>query len=169
MSGIVSIELLLDVATENAVREDWSRLAGAGLSSMGARTSPSHRPHITVLVRSALAEVRFTDAIARLPFEVTLGDPVVFRHGPRAVLARSVVASQELLAFHRAIHAAVPEGPDFPHTRPGDWVPHVTLARRLQVESIPQALALLGPRQSGQATGLRRWDSASATVTMLTS
>src|SRR4051812_36725593 len=64
MSGIVSIELLLDVATEQAVREDWSRLAGAGLSSMGARTSPSHRPHITVLVRSALAEVRFTDAIA---------------------------------------------------------------------------------------------------------
>jgi 2'-5' RNA ligase len=167
MSDIVSIELLLDPATEESIREEWERLAHAGLSSLGRHPSPSNRPHITLLVRPTLPDVPFTEVTAELPVEITLGDPLVFRHGPRAVLARRVVVTPELLDLHRAVHDAVPSGADAPHTTPGSWLPHVTLARRLQVESLPLALALLGGERSGMAIGLRRWDSATATMTPL--
>jgi 2'-5' RNA ligase len=167
MSRIVSIELLLDAGAEECVREDWAHLAAAGLSSMAAHRAVSNRPHITVLVRPTLDPVTFSDAIARLPIPLTLGDPIVFRHGSRAVLARCVVPSDDLLAFHEEIHRIAPPGEDAPHTTPGNWVPHVTLVRRLEVASLPDALALLGGDLSGMAVGLRRWDSAAATVTLL--
>ena len=164
---IVSIELLLDAASEAAVREDWARLAEAGLSSSGRHPSPSSRPHVTLLVRPTLAPVPFDDAVALLPVPVLLGAPIVFRHGDRGVLARGVEPSPELLALHQAVHAGAPPGPDAAHTRPGEWTPHVTLARRLRLDALDEALALLGPPISGSGVALRRWDSAEAKVTPL--
>lgn len=167
MSDVVSIELLLDPDTEARVRADWDALAAAGLSSLAAHRAPSNRPHITLLVRPALADIRFTDAIAQLPIRVTLAAPIVFRHGDRGVLARRVVPTDELLRLHGAVHEAVPPGPDAAHTVPGEWTPHVTLARRLRLASLPDALRLVGPEHAGVGVALRRWDSAIATVTDL--
>lgn len=167
MSHIVSIELLLDPASEETVRADWERLAGAGLSSPAAHRSPSNRPHITLLVRPSLEATSFDQAIAQLPIPVTLGAPTLFVHGDRAVLARQVVPSAALLALHRAVHEAAPPGADAAHTVPDSWTPHVTLARRLRLESLPKALPLLGPGHAGTGVALRRWDSATATVQLL--
>ncbi|MET0782234.1 MAG: 2'-5' RNA ligase family protein [Microbacterium sp.] len=164
MSDIVSIELLLDPGSETRVRADWQRLAAAGLSSMGAHTSPSNRPHITLLVRPFLGTTAFDEAVAMLPVELTLGPPVVFRHGDRGVLARQVTPTAGLLALHRIVHRAAGPGPDAAHTAPGEWTPHVTLARRIRIDSLDDALRLLGPEFPATGTALRRWDSASATV-----
>lgn len=163
----MSIELLLDAGTEAAVRADWERLAAAGLSSLGAHRSASNRPHVTLLVRPSLAPHPFTAALARLPIVVCLGDPIVFAHGERGVLARPILRNVELEDLHRAVHASVPPGEDAPHTTPGEWTPHVTLARRLRLVDLDRALDLLGPAQSGTGVALRRWDSASAEVTDL--
>ena len=167
MGDIVSIELLLDAVTEARVRADWERLASAGLSSLAAHRTDSNRPHVTLLVRPALAAATFADAAARLPIAIGLGVPIVFRHGDRGVLVRPVAPSDELLELHRVIHAAAPPGMDASHTAPGDWTPHVTLARRLRLASLPDALRLLGPEHAGTGVALRRWDSASAVVTPL--
>jgi 2'-5' RNA ligase len=167
MSTIVSIELLLDSDTEERVRSDWQRLADAGLSSLGAHTAPSNRPHITLLVRPQLVEVPFAEAAALLPLPLVLEAPVLFRHGDRGVLAWGVRPDEELLGLHRSVHAAVPAGADAPHTAPGQWTPHVTLARRLRVESVERALAVIGPPRTGSGVALRRWDAASRTVTPL--
>jgi 2'-5' RNA ligase len=167
MTGIVSIELLLDGETEALVRDDWERLAVAGFSSLAAHRGASNRPHITLLVRPALEAESFSDARAQLPMPVTLAAPIVFRHGDRGVLARRVVPTDELLHLHRTVHASAPAGEDAPHTRPGEWTPHVTLARRLRLDRLPAALALLGPAREGAGVALRRWDSATATVTPL--
>jgi hypothetical protein len=70
-----------------------------------------------------------------------------------------------LQALHRAVHDAVPAGDDLPHTVPGGWTPHVTLARRLRLESLPEAIAVIGPPRAGQGVALRRWDAETATVT----
>jgi 2'-5' RNA ligase len=164
---VVSIELLFDPDTEARVRADWDALAAAGLSSLAAHTSPSNRPHVTLLVRPDLAITAFADAIRLLPLRVVLGAPIVFRHGDRGVLARHIVPSEELLRLHRAVHDAAPPGPDAAHTAPGDWVPHVTLARRLRLESLPDALRLIGAEHAGSGVELRRWDSATTTVTTL--
>lgn len=167
MSGIVSIELLLDPDTEARVRADWARLADAGLSSLGAHPAPSNRPHITLLVRPALGQVAFAAAASLLPVRIDLAEPVTFVHGDRAVLAWRVEPHDELRELHRAVHDAAPPGDDAPHTAPGAWTPHVTLARRLRVAALPEALALIGPSCRGAGVSLRRWDSATATVTPL--
>jgi hypothetical protein len=167
VSDIVSIELLLDEATEARVRADWQRLADAGLSSLAAHTAPSHRPHIPLLARPTLAAVAFTAAAQSLPIPITLAEPVVFAHGDRGVLAWRVVLSEELRDLHAAVHAAAPAGDDGAHTAPGEWTPHITLARRLRRESLADALGLIGPALDGTGVSLRRWDSASATVTAL--
>jgi len=165
MRDIVSIELLLDPASEAAVSADWQALAAAGLSSAGRNPSPSNRPHVTLLVRPALERVEFDEAVRRLPVPVVLGEPIVFRHGDRGVLARRVEPTSELLELHRSVHAAAPPGPDARHTRPGEWTPHVTLARRLRLDGVESARRTLGPQRSGEGMALRRWDAARAEVT----
>ena len=165
MSDVVSIELLLDPESEAHVRADWDRLAAAGFSSLAAHRAPSNRPHVTLLVRPTLQQVDFADAVTRLPVVVTLAAPILFRHGDRAVLARRVAATDELLRLHSAVHAAAPPGQDAPHTVPGNWTPHVTLARRIRMADATDVLHFLGPEHSGKGLALRRWDSASAQVT----
>lgn len=166
MSDIVSIELLLDPQIEARMRADWQALADAGMSSLAAHTSPSNRPHVTLLARPALADADFSTALARLPVPVSLIEPVIFAHGDRGVLAWRVALSAEVQALHRDVHAGSP-GPDSAHTAPGAWTPHITLARRLRLAAASEALTLLGPSMTGAAIALRRWDSASATVTPL--
>jgi hypothetical protein len=167
MSAIVSIELLLDRETESRVRADWERLAAAGLPSLASHRSPSSRPQVTLLVRPHLEPVAFTDAAALLPVPVALASPIMFRHGDRGVLAWGVDPTEELLQLHRVVHAAAPTGADAPHTAPGQWTPHVTLARRLEVEDLTAALDVLPRQHAGRGVALRRWDAASATVTPL--
>lgn len=167
MSAIVSIELILDPETEWSVRADWARLAAAGLPSLASHRSPSSRPHVTLLVRPDLEPVAFADAAAMLPVPVVLASPILFRHGDRGVLAWGVEPTDELLRLHRVVHRAAPKGADAPHTSPGKWTPHVTLARRLRVDDLAVALDVLPGRHVGRGVALRRWDSASATVTAL--
>ena len=166
-SGVVSIELLVDHDTEARVRADWQALADAGLSSLAAHTAPSNRPHITLLVRPALAEAAFTAAVERLPVPVTLAEPTVFAHGDRGVLVWRITLSDELRELHRDVHLAAGPGPDAAHTAPGEWTPHITLARRLRLVTLPEALDVIGPPLAGTGVSRRRWDSASAVVRSL--
>ena len=165
MSDVVSIELLLDAASEAAVRADWGRLHAAGHSSLAPHTAASNRPHVTLLVRPTLEPAEFAEAAGLLPVPVTLAEPIVFAHGDRGVLARRVVDTEELHRLHAAVHAAVAPGPDAPHTALGAWTPHVTLARRLRLADLDAALRVLGPELTATGTTLRRWDSAARRVT----
>lgn len=167
MRQVVSIELLLDAATDAGVRQEWEVLAGAGLPSLASHTAPSNRPHITMLVRTELEPFEAADLVAMLPLPLTLGGPTLFGTGEQRVLVRSVVPTTELLALHAAVHARVGPGDDARHTRPGEWMPHVTLARRLRLGDLPAAVPLIGDELRGEVAGIRRWDAASATVTDL--
>ncbi|MEF2978001.1 2'-5' RNA ligase family protein [Subtercola sp. YIM 133946] len=171
MSDVVSLELLLDEQTEERVRAEWRALAEAGLSSMAAHPSPSNRPHITLLVRPSLPPLAVA-VVARavaLPMDVALGAPLLFGCGERRVLARSVVATAELLELHRALHDIVGPGDDAAHTRPGEWMPHVTLARRIRLDALPQALraldALVPPDRPAATTTPGASDQSAAPAT----
>jgi 2'-5' RNA ligase len=206
MSDVVSLELLLDEATEHAVRAEWAALADAHMSSLAPHTSPSNRPHVTLLVRQTLPPLEaslLARLAAALPLAVTLGEPILFGEGDRRVFVRPVALTPELDELHRMLHAGVavdagsgrrefagargsedappvasdrstghegddlPQDSDAPHTRPGEWTPHVTLARRLRVSDIPAARGLVSGELHGQVAALRRWDAASKTVTSL--
>ncbi|MDN3310987.1 2'-5' RNA ligase family protein [Microbacterium oryzae] len=165
--AITSIELLLDASLEEAVRSEWQALADARLSSLAAHTSASNRPHVTLLVREEVAQHTFAAQVARLPLPVTLESPSVFAHSDRGVLVRRVIVTPELAELHRDVHREAGPGDDKPHTRPDEWTPHVTLARRLRLTNLDAALAILGAELRGQAVGMRRWDAGTRTVTPL--
>lgn len=149
------------------MRAEWEALAARGMSSLGRHTSPTNRPHLTLLARVDLGDLD-SDAFARTaPIPLTLGAPVLFGAGDRRVLARSVVPTPELLALHASAHRAAGPGADAPHTAPGEWTPHVTLARRLRLADLEAALDLIGGDIAAEVVGVRRWDPATATVTMI--
>lgn len=161
-----SVELLLDPATDAAVRAEWAALSAAGLPSQADHRGETNAPHISVLAAEGFPEDEGSlPAAARaLPLAVRLGPPVLFS-GRRLVLARLVVVDRALLDVHADVVAALAgaTGPS-PHTAPGRWVPHVTLARGIPAEGLATALETLGPERAGvpelvgEATGLRRWD-----------
>lgn len=182
----MSFELLLDERTEAVVRAEWEALAAAGLSSLGAHPSASNRPHITLLVRPEVPTPARSvlEEVVRLPMPLVLGPLVLFGAGERRVVARSVLPSRTLLRAHADLHRLAGPGEDAPHTRPGDWTPHITLARRLRIDDLPRALRLLDEVRASvdpelpelpdrpqpleaSAVALRRWDSATSTITDL--
>lgn len=165
----MSLELTFDDASDTAVRREWDALLGAGLPSQAQHTGSSNRPHVTMLVRSSLGTVDGSTLEGELPLSLTLGAPVLFGLGQSRVLARSVVPSAALLSLHAALHAEAGEGSEGDHTAPGAWTPHVTLARRVPLARVPEALAVVavcgGAELPVRATCLRRWDAADRTIT----
>lgn len=154
-------------AEPGGAARDVGDAAKPGTDGSGALTGPLGDESAPSLLD--LEAVR--DAASRLPMPLTLGGPQLFRHGARAVLARSVAPSLGLLEFHAELHrlAGSAEGAvDLPHTTPGKWTPHVTLAKRLKLADLEQAVATLDfePRHA-LATGLRLWDARSRTVKSL--
>lgn len=168
MGSVVSLEFVLDAHADAAVRREWALLQGAGLPSQARHTGASNRPHVTLLVRTALRDLPAGVLDDWLPVEVTLGAPVLFGGGRTRVLARSVVPTASLLDCHRTVHGVAGPGDDAPHTAPGEWTPHVTLARRLPLDWIGEALAVLADDGAvpiaAHAVGIRRWDAATKTV-----
>lgn len=171
MTDVVSLELVFDDETDAAVRAEWDALLAADLPSQARHRGESNRPHVTLLVRSALAP--FDAAVLQeiFPLSLVLGAPVLFGAGRHRVIARTVVPSPALLALHTRIHELAGPGADVDHTVPGAWTAHVTLARRVPRERIGEALGVLadngGRDISGRAVGIRRWDAADKTVTDL--
>ena len=165
-----SVEMLFDAETEEAVQRIWDDLMALGVRSQAAHRSPSNRPHITVTVAEEMADTvdaALRPALARLPLTCRIGAPMVF--GARSItLVRLVVPSAELLALQAEIHriclAHMPHGP-LAHTEPGQWTPHVTLARRMAPDQLPRSLALPGGTEiRGRSTGLRHWDGNTKVV-----
>lgn len=161
---VQSVELLLDDGLDDAVRAEWDRLREAGVSSAARIRSETNRPHITLAVATSIPpeiEGDLRDRIDGAPIAVRLGGIVVFgdRH---ATLARLVVPTVELLSLHRAVFASVAGCPGIPpHIRPGEWTPHVTLARRVSADRIGSAIVATHAARhdlDGTAAGIRRWD-----------
>ncbi len=165
-----SVEMLFDAETEAAVERLWHDMLALGIRSQAAHKSPSNRPHITVTVAEQMADTvdaALRPALARLPLDCRIGAPMVF--GVRSItLVRLVVPGAELLDLQADVHriclAHMPDGP-LAHTEPGQWTPHVTLARRMPPDQLPQALALpVGAEIRGRITGLRHWDGNTKVV-----
>ena len=161
-----SVELTFDPATDARIRAEWQALAAAGLSSLASHTSPSNAPHLTLLERRSPLPEGLVIGPGDLPIPLVLGPPLLLGSGDRRVLARSVLPTSALLALHSAVHAAAGRDPHAPG-RATSWLPHVTLARRLRVVDVATALDLLGESFEASGTVVRRWDPASASITIL--
>jgi len=171
MATVVSLELTFDEAADAVVRGEWDALRRAGLPSQADHTGASNRPHVTLLVRSVLQRFDATVLEGALPLTLTLGAPLLFGTRDKRVLARSVVPTRALLDLHATVHAAAGVSGEADHTAPGAWTPHVTLARRVPLDRIAEALSAVAAVGGGELTvraaQLRRWDAAERRVTPL--
>lgn len=161
--GVRSIELVLDEASDAAVRSAWQALVDADLPSLGR--SGTNSPHVTLAAGDALS-VPSGPAVP-LPARIRVSGVLLFPAGPgRHVLARAVVVDPALAALHEDVHRLAPGALET--SLPGRWSPHLTLARRIRDVDLPAALeALAGvplPEELGVG-GLRHWDGGSRTVT----
>lgn len=156
-----SIELLFDRDTEAAIRRIWDGLAAAGIPS----AAPASRPHVSLVVADAIAaevDPVLESVARRLPLRCVVGAPLMFGHA-KVVLTRLVVPTADLLAVHAEVYRLC--GPHLrsqpmANCRPGQWTPHVTLARRVGGPALGRAMRIAGrPSQiDGSFAGLRRWD-----------
>lgn len=160
-----SVELLFDDDTDAAMRQIWDDLTDAGVRSLAASTSPSNRPHVTLSVAEhmdgAVDDV-LRPLLRMLPFGCTIGAPMLFGRGP-FTLVRLLIPSSDLLALQLAVHEACTPHMSpgaLPHSEPGHWTPHVTLARRVKQEKLGDALSLraLSRDRRGTAVAIRHWD-----------
>lgn len=156
-----SIELLFDPETEATIREIWDALSGAGIPSQ----APAGRPHVTLAVADRIPEE--ADALLhpltqRLPLGCAVGASLLLGRSS-AILARLVVPTAALLGYHAEVHrlsggllAPAPA----PNSLPGNWTPHVTLARRVGGPALSRALRIAGrpPVIEGSFAGLRHWN-----------
>jgi 2'-5' RNA ligase len=163
-----SVELLFDRGADAAIRRIWDDLAAAGVRSQAAHRASSNRPHVTLAVAETIDESvhdALRPLLQRLPITCTIGAPMLF--GRREfTLVRMVVPSAELLTLHaevqKACRAHMPAGP-LPHSEPGQWTPHVTLARRVPPAQLQTALSVtsVGRDLPVIAVSLRHWDGNS--------
>ncbi len=156
VSGVRTVELLLDDHLDGAVRAVWERLAAAGLRSLALHPHPTNRPHVT-LAAGAVLPGRLD---LPLPIPVTLDGTVLFE-GRIGMLAWRVVPSPELCALQSRVWRAV-DDPN-PLHEPGRWVPHVSLARRVRPGS---ATVEVGVRH-GWFVAARSYDTETRTVVSL--
>ncbi len=166
--AVQSVELQLDAAGDALVTGLWQRLADAGLPSQARHTSPSNRPHITLVAVPDLppgAEAALHTVVAgRLPVGGTWGEVTLFGAGPWTVVWR-VGPSLDLLDLQARV-AEVCAVPADELTAPAHWAPHVTLARRVTEQQRASVLDLLRAPMAQAAAGpvvatvVRRWDGA---------
>ena len=163
-----SVELLFDRDADAAIRRIWDDLTEAGVRSQAAHRAPSNRPHVTLAVAETMDE-SVNDAlrplVRRLPLRCTIGAPMLF--GRRDfTLVRLIVPSVELLSLHAEVQSVclpyMPAGP-LQHSEPGQWTPHVTLARRVPPDQLKSAMTLksVGHHLPAAIVGLRHWDGDS--------
>ncbi|MBM6402844.1 2'-5' RNA ligase family protein [Phycicoccus sp. CSK15P-2] len=157
------VDLLLDAEADAAVRARWQTLTDAGLPSQGRHPSPSNRPHVTMSVTRDWPDDFLVDAartrLGALPLRARLGPLLVMGSNDRFVLAWAVVVGEDVLEMHRHLLGLLGSSAT-PHTAPGHWVPHVTLARLMDPEQVASALRVLAAdEREVSLVAARHWDS----------
>jgi 2'-5' RNA ligase len=159
---VQSVELLLDRRTDDLLRRQWRLIADTGVRSQASVVTESNRPHITLAVADEIWP-RIDRRLAQMefaPMPIRLGGVLLFGRR-QAILVRLVVPSEALLALHRTVGEIMAECPGIPaHTGPGEWTPHITLARRVPRDRLGEAITAVldEPEIAGTVETVRRWD-----------
>jgi hypothetical protein len=165
MPMLHALELVPDEAGQELVRGDWQALRDAGLPSQLDRRRPTNTPHVTVVSAPGLPEAAIDVSRVRLgtllPVRARAAG-LLLLGGGRFTIARALDLDDDVVRRVLAVRVQVPD------RRHVGWLPHVTLARRLDRGSVQRALDVLGHHDDVLTlTQLRRWDPELGAVTWL--
>jgi hypothetical protein len=165
MPRMHALELLPDDAGRDVVRRDWQALRDAGLPSQLDHRGATNSPHVTVLAAPALDtddERRAADLLAPLLPAPARASGIALLGGNRVSVVRVLDVPDALVGAVLDLRSQVR---DVQHL---GWLPHVTLARRIDRADVGRAVEVLGHDDVVLAlTSLRRWDPDAGIVTTL--
>lgn len=162
-----SLELLPDPPGRTAVRAIWRELVEAGLPSQADHRGQSNEVHLTLLEGDDLGGVL---PLARrvvgplLPLELPVRGTTVLGSAAKQSLAVALTLEVPpvLSGTVEQLRAALPDPPS------RAWLPHVTLARRLDAEAAERVTGGVGALPPVLTfTVLRHWDPATRTLQTL--
>lgn len=160
-----ALELIPDEAGCAAVRADWQRLRDAGLPSQLDHRGSSNAPHLTVVSAPLLPEAAIDVATARVGALLPVSGRaagLLLLGGDKLTVARALDLDDDVVRRVLAVRVHVP---DRAHL---GWLPHVTLARRLDRADAQRAVDVLGHEDVTLTfTELRRWDPDLGAVTRI--
>jgi hypothetical protein len=165
MPRMHALELLPDDAGCDVVRRDWQALRDAGLPSQLDHRGATNSPHVTVLAAPALDgddEQRATELVAPLLPAQVRASGLALLGGTRVSLVRVLDVPDPLVRVVLDLRSQVR---DVQHV---GWLPHITLARRVDRADVGRAVEVLGHEDVVLTlASLRRWDPDSGIVTTL--
>jgi 2'-5' RNA ligase len=140
----LSVCLLPDEPTDHAVRRLWQRLEEAGVPTLLTHTHGRHVPHLTLASLTSYdvdaVRVAMSALTGREPLRMRVDGLGMFRRS-RVWLAPAVTTTL-LDRQAEVVGAALEAGAEVhAHYRPGDWLPHLTLAPRLRLDTLPVVAA----------------------------
>jgi 2'-5' RNA ligase len=140
----LAVCLLFDERTNRSLRHLWDRLEDLGVPSLRSHTHGRHVPHLSYAV---LREWRLDDVREKVeaipsgaPYDLHFDALGTFRRG-RSWLAPAVT-SDLTRRQERVVSAVAATGADLHrHYLPGVWMPHCTIAPRVQLAVLPALAA----------------------------
>ena len=160
-----ALELIPDEIGTAAVRAGWQRLRDAGLPSQLDHRGATNAPHLTVVSAPSLPAEAVDVAAAPLGTLLPIrarASGLLLLGGDRLTVARALDLDDDVVRRVLAVRVQVPD-----RSHDG-WLPHVTLARRLDRADAQRAIDLLGHDDVTLTfTELRRWDPDLGAVTRI--
>lgn len=164
--AVQSLDLTLDLRSDEAVHACWEAVTAVGARSEGERTGESHRPHLTLFAGAEMDQEMLDLAASelqhRFPLRLPVTATVVFGGGP-FVVAHLVMPTPALTVLQQRLRDLAGGG----STRP--WVPHLTLAKKVTDDYLGAVLAAAAEHRPDfiDIDHLRHWDPTCRTVTTL--
>jgi 2'-5' RNA ligase len=140
------IGLIFDPQTEACIREVWGRLANQGMATPLAR--PGCLPHVSLVLSETLCVEGLAGDLEELgpactPLEVQISTVGVFTE-PELVLFYGLTPTDRLLRVHAEVERIYRRWSSglAARTQSGVWVPHCTLATRVDIRRLSDAIAI---------------------------
>lgn len=141
-----AVVLYFDTPFQEAIHQIWDRLDNSGVKFKTDQRR--FRPHITLAIfdeidcddyKSKIEKIAFSSNVTHLHL-----DHIGIFNKPDIVIFLAPPPGKELLALHKVIHDVLSN-----HTqgswelyKPGNWVPHCTLANDLEISDLEQAIGI---------------------------
>jgi hypothetical protein len=167
MRHLHALELVPDDASRDAVLRDWQSLRDAGLPSQLDHPNPTNEPHLTVVsapwIPTDAVDVASVRLGGLLPVQARAAG-LLLLGGEQLTVARAVDLDDDVVRKVLAVRVQVPERQHV------GWLPHVTLARRLDRADAQRAVDVLGYADVELTfSRLRRWDPEKDSIEVLAS